>query len=116
MSYCIRTATCRSIMPRILSVSRTRSHECSERLEPDIRERISPVLRGLRHEVVSVFVMMKFFRHNPVFYHWYATRTCDWSNLMVRSFWDNVHLTLAGGLCAVRNKDDCKRHCGRELA
>jgi hypothetical protein len=33
-------------MPRILRVSRTRSHECSERLEPDIRERISPVLRG----------------------------------------------------------------------
>ena len=33
-------------MLRILSVSRTRSHECLERLEPDIRERISPVLRG----------------------------------------------------------------------
>jgi hypothetical protein len=46
MSYCIRIATCRSIMPRILSVSRTRLHECSERLEPDIRELISPVLRG----------------------------------------------------------------------
>ena len=30
----------------ILCVSRTRSHECSERLEPDIRELISPVLRG----------------------------------------------------------------------
>ena len=29
-----------------LCVSRTRSHECLERLEPDIRERISPVLRG----------------------------------------------------------------------
>jgi hypothetical protein len=33
-------------MPGILCVSRTRSHECSERLEPDIRERIRPVLRG----------------------------------------------------------------------
>jgi hypothetical protein len=33
-------------MLRILSVSRTRSHECSERLEPDIGELISPVLRG----------------------------------------------------------------------
>ena len=33
-------------MPGILRVSRTRSHECSERLEPDIRERIRPVLRG----------------------------------------------------------------------
>jgi hypothetical protein len=45
-SYCIRTATWWCIMLRILSVSRTRSHECLERLEPDIRERISPVLRG----------------------------------------------------------------------
>jgi len=33
-------------MLRILSVSRTRSHECSERLEPDIGELIRPVLRG----------------------------------------------------------------------
>lgn len=33
-------------MPGILRVSRTRSHECSERLEPDIGELISPVLRG----------------------------------------------------------------------
>ena len=33
-------------MHEILCVSRTRSHECLERLEPDIRERISPVLRG----------------------------------------------------------------------
>ena len=33
-------------MYEILCVSRTRSHECSERLEPDIRERICPVLRG----------------------------------------------------------------------
>ena len=33
-------------MHKILCVSRTRSHECSERLEPDIRERIRPVLRG----------------------------------------------------------------------
>ena len=30
----------------ILRVSRTRSHECSERLEPDIGKLISPVLRG----------------------------------------------------------------------
>jgi hypothetical protein len=58
----------------------------------------SPVRRGLRHEVVSIFVMQKRSRHNPVFYHWYATRTCDQSNLMVRSFWDNGCLTVAGGL------------------
>jgi hypothetical protein len=56
-----------------------------------------PVRKGLRHEVVSVFVMQKRVRHNPVFYHWYATRTCDQSNLMVRSFWDNGCLTFAGG-------------------
>jgi hypothetical protein len=30
----------------ILRVSRTQSHECSERLEPDIGELIRPVLRG----------------------------------------------------------------------
>jgi hypothetical protein len=51
----------------------------------------------LRHEVVSVFVMQKSNRHNSVFYHWYATRTCDQSNLMVRSFWDNGCLTFIGG-------------------
>jgi hypothetical protein len=33
-------------MPGILRVSRTRSYECSERLEPDIGELIRPVLRG----------------------------------------------------------------------
>jgi hypothetical protein len=83
-------------MLRILSVSRTRSHECSERLEPDIGELICPVRRGLRHEVVSVFVMQKSNRHNSVFYHWYATRTCDQRKLMVRSFWDNGCPTFIG--------------------
>src|SRR5262249_33105946 len=33
-------------MHEILCVSRTQSRECSERLEPDIRKRIRPVLRG----------------------------------------------------------------------
>src|SRR2546430_14127508 len=45
-SCCTRTVTCPCIMPEILCVSRTRSHECSERLEPDIGELIRPVLRG----------------------------------------------------------------------
>jgi len=54
--------------------------------------------------------------HNPVFYHWYATRTCGPSNRTVRSSWDNVCLTYTGGPRTVRNKDDCQRHGGRELA
>jgi len=29
---------------------------------------------------------------NPMFCHWYPTRTCDRSNLVVRSSWDNVTL------------------------
>src|SRR6266542_867273 len=109
-SCCTRTVTCPCIMPEILCVSRTRSHECSERLEPDIGELIRPVLRGLRHEVMSVFVMRSSFTHNPVFYHWYATRTCGTSNRTVRSSWDNVCLTCTGGPWTVRNKDDCQRH------
>src|SRR5882672_11139867 len=46
MFCCTRTVICPCIMPGILGVSRTRSHECSERLEPDIGELIRPVLRG----------------------------------------------------------------------
>src|SRR6266849_8194678 len=46
MFCCTRTVICPCIIPGILGVSRTRSHECSERLEPDIGELISPVLRG----------------------------------------------------------------------
>jgi hypothetical protein len=55
-------------------------------------------------------------RHNPVFYHWYATRTCVQSNLKVRSFWDNGRLTVTGGPGTVRNPNDCERHRSRELA
>ncbi len=83
-------------MLEILCVYRTLSQGCLERLEPDIGQLICPVLRGLRHEVVSVFVMQKRKRHNSVFYHWYATRTCDQRKLMVRSFWDNGCLTFIG--------------------
>ena len=68
-----------------------------ELLEPCALQEARTVLRGLRHEVVSVFVMQKSNRHNSVFYHWYATRTCDQRKLMVRSFWDNGCLTSIGG-------------------
>lgn len=34
----------------------------------------------------------------------------------MRSSWDNVCLTYTGGPRTVRNKDDCERHHGRELA
>ena len=80
-------------------ISNRRHHTLSgdDLLEPYDVKAASTVLRGLRHEVVLVFVMQKRSRHNPVFYHWYATRTCDQSNLMVRSFWDNGGLTFAGG-------------------
>jgi hypothetical protein len=60
--------------------------------------------------------MQKNNRHNPVFYHWYATRTCVQSNLRVRSFWDNGDLTCTGGPGTARNRADCERHRGRELA
>ncbi len=46
MFCCTRTVICPCIIPGILGISCTRSHECSERLEPDIGELISPVLRG----------------------------------------------------------------------
>jgi len=74
------------------------------------------VLNGLRHEVVSVFVMQRKTRHNPVFYHWYATRTCVQSNLRVRSFWDKGYLTSTGGPRTARNPDDRERQRGRERA
>ena len=43
---CTRPATAKSIMPGFDVCSRTRSHGCSERLEPDIGKLICPVLRG----------------------------------------------------------------------
>jgi hypothetical protein len=84
--------------------------------EPGALKGARPVRRGLRHEVMSVFVMRSSSTHNPVFYHGYATRTCGTSNRTVRSSWDNVCLTSTGGPRTVRNKDDCERHRGRELA
>ena len=60
--------------------------------------------------------MRRHSRHNPVCYHGYATRTCGPSNRTVRSFWDNVRLTLTGDPRTVRNPDDCARQRGRELA
>jgi len=29
--------------------------------------------------------------------HWYPTKTCDWSNPVVRSSWDNVTSPTQGG-------------------
>ena len=43
----------------------------------------------LRHEVVSVAVGTNT-GPNPMFCHWYSTRTCTGSNPRVGSFWDNV--------------------------
>jgi hypothetical protein len=54
--------------------------------------------------------------HNPVFYHWYATRTCGESNPAVRSSWDNVILIHPDGSETARRQDDCQRQGGRELA
>src|SRR5712664_4048531 len=41
-----RPATAKSIPPEVRRVYRIRSQGCLERLEPDIRKRICPVLRG----------------------------------------------------------------------
>src|SRR5258708_31463164 len=41
-----RPATAKSIPPEVRRVYRILSHGCLERLEPDIRKRICPVLRG----------------------------------------------------------------------
>ena len=54
--------------------------------------------------------------HNPVFYHWYATRTCGGSNPAVRSSWDNVILIHPDGPETARRQDDYQRQGGRELA
>ena len=35
--------------------------------------------------------------HNPVCDHWYPTKTCDRSNPVVRSSWDNVTSPTQGG-------------------
>ena len=69
----------------------------------------------VRHEVAYMAVMTEQSGHNLVFCYQYSTKTCGWSNLTVRSSWDNAASSHAMVITPARENYDYKHQRGREL-